>query len=564
MIETILAKVGALILTPIVFLSTFFVQPVQAPVVDNEALGVALPSGTALFETSLASPITGSASSLTLVANSIRGGGTLSGYQCFTIDEGSAQAEYVCGTVSGTSVTSLERGLSPADGITQTAALQFSHRRGASVKITDFPLIQRLRSQASGTGTYENVLTYAAGVTPTNSGDLADREYVLSVITGTSTISYDKHVIQGTAGETMATGSIVYLQSSDSRWYKADNDLSSTYIDQTLGIAQGPGTSGNSIPGGVLTYGLDSTQKALTPGGFVFLSATAGATSTATTSQVLGKAISATTMFFDQNLLDSYSNASATFAGTTTFTGLVKGVTRVTEYTASTTYTKPSGLKYIELEMWGAGGGGAAGGSDVSGGGGGAYVSYKIDASLIGSTASIVIGTGGAGGVSSAAGGAGSSTMFTLSASTLIAYGGAGGALQQNGSNGGGIVSHGTTTETSGTASSTPHIFKGYGASQNTVPTMTYWGGAPGGGCNGANACAAGGNSIYGGGGGGGARTNAAGAGGTSNNGGNGGAGVTTGTASNGSSPGGGGGAASSNGNGGAGANGKVRITEYF
>lgn len=563
MIETILAKLGALILTPVVFLSTFFAQPVETPVVYEEPLGVALPSGTALFETSLASPITTSALTMTLVANSIRGGGSLSGYQCFTIDEGSAQAEFVCGTVSGTSVTGLERGLSPADGITQDTDLQFSHRRGASVKITDFPLIQRLRSQASGSGTYEDVLSYAPGVTPSGSDEIADVGYVLSAISGTSTLAFDKLSPAGTAGETMGTGTIVYFKKSDQRWYKLDVDDFTNYVDTEVGCTAGAGTTANGISGGIILRGL-CPQVNLTAGANYFASSTAGATSTATTSQSIGVARSTTQLYFNPDLIDSTVYGTTTFVGTTTFNGIVTGIQRVTEYTSSSTYTKPSGLKYIELEMWGAGGGGAAGGGDVSGGGGGAYAKFRVEASLLGATSSIVIGTGGAGGVSSAAGGAGSSTMFTLSGSTLIAYGGAGGALTQNGSNGGGIVSHGTTTETGQTASATPHIYKGYGQTQNIVPTKTYWGGAPGGGCNGSSACAAGGDSIYGGAGGGGARTNANGSGGTSNFGGNGGAGVTSGTATAGSVPGGGGGAASGSGTAGAGANGKVRITEYF
>jgi len=121
----------------------------------------ALPQAPAVFETSLQSPITSSATSMTLTANSVRGGGTLSGYNCFTIDEGSAQAEYVCGTVSGTSVTGMSRGISPSTGTTTIAALQFSHRRGANVKVTDFPVIQILKAQNNGEETFPNLLTYA-------------------------------------------------------------------------------------------------------------------------------------------------------------------------------------------------------------------------------------------------------------------------------------------------------------------------------------------------------------------------------------------------------------------
>ena len=113
--------------------------------------GAALPQGAAVFETSLQSRISSTDTSLTLVANSVRGGSTLSGYQCFTVDEGRTDAEYICGQVSGTSVTSLERGIDPLTGTSTNSTLKFAHRVGANVKITDFPLIQRLRNMLGGT-----------------------------------------------------------------------------------------------------------------------------------------------------------------------------------------------------------------------------------------------------------------------------------------------------------------------------------------------------------------------------------------------------------------------------
>lgn len=120
-----------------------------------------LPGATAVFETSLQSAITSSATSMTLTANSVRGGGSISGYNCFTIDEGSAQAEFVCGTVSSTAVSSLTRGISPLTGTTTDTDLQFAHRRGANVKITDFPIVQILKAQNNGEDTFPNLLTYA-------------------------------------------------------------------------------------------------------------------------------------------------------------------------------------------------------------------------------------------------------------------------------------------------------------------------------------------------------------------------------------------------------------------
>ena len=135
--------------------------PGETIIREVPALGVALPQTVAVFETSLASPISSAATSLTLTANSVRGGTTLSGHNCFTIDEGSAQAEFVCGTVSGTAVSSLSRGIDPATGTSTAASLQFAHRRGANVKITDFPVITIMRNQLNGSDTIPNALKYA-------------------------------------------------------------------------------------------------------------------------------------------------------------------------------------------------------------------------------------------------------------------------------------------------------------------------------------------------------------------------------------------------------------------
>ena len=123
-----------------------------------QSVGIPLPQGAAVFETSLQSRISSTDTSMTLVSNSLRGGESLSGYNCFTLDEGRSDSEFVCGSVSGTSVTSLERGLSFANGTTSVTANKFAHRVGANVKITDFPLIQRQRNILNGEETVPNPL----------------------------------------------------------------------------------------------------------------------------------------------------------------------------------------------------------------------------------------------------------------------------------------------------------------------------------------------------------------------------------------------------------------------
>jgi hypothetical protein len=105
-----------------------------SPQPQDSNLGVALPSGVAVFETSLQNRISSTDTSMLLVSTSTRGGGSLSGYQCSTIDEGRSDAEYLCGTLtSAKTVTSLERGLDPLTGTTTNSSLKFAHRVGANV-----------------------------------------------------------------------------------------------------------------------------------------------------------------------------------------------------------------------------------------------------------------------------------------------------------------------------------------------------------------------------------------------------------------------------------------------
>ena len=144
--------------------------------------GVSLPQGPAVFETSLQSRISSTDTSMTLVANSVRGGSTLSGYQCFTIDEGRTDAEFVCGTISATSVTGLERRIDPLTATTSNSTLKFAHRVGANVKITDFPLIQRLRNLANAVEFFPTLLQYATTTTLCTVGSsnytICDKAYV--------------------------------------------------------------------------------------------------------------------------------------------------------------------------------------------------------------------------------------------------------------------------------------------------------------------------------------------------------------------------------------------------
>jgi hypothetical protein len=342
-----------------------------APVSDN--LGASLPSGTAVFETSLATGITNLSTSMVLTSTSIRGGGTLSGYECFTIDEGSAQAEYVCGTVATNTVSSLERGISPEDGVTSLPALTFSHRRGANVKITDFPLIQRLRAQNSGDGTFDAPIKYAASVS-------------------TTTLSSE--------GQNIA--SVAYANSLSFGAVAAANETTAGFTELATAQEAASSTSLGSTGARLSLSTSLSTSTAPASGHVVVMTGIDGNIDTGFISDTIGS-----------SSLTAYAASSSAY-----------------------TYTKPTGLKYIIVEGQAGGGGGGDGtSSGGGGGGGGGYFKRLIAASSLNATTSFRVGLGGTGAPNSTTvGTVGSSTIFGNFATST---GGDGGSTGGSGSNGG-------------------------------------------------------------------------------------------------------------------------------
>ncbi len=499
-----------------------------SPAIEAPAPGAALPQVAAVFETSLAAPITTSATTMTLVANAVRGGGSLSGYNCFTIDEGTAQAEFVCGTVSGTSVTDMTRGISPSNGTSSVASLQFAHRRGASVKITDFPVLQILKAQAAGEDTYDSPIKYGSSVS-------------------TSTLAQDiRNIVNKAYVDSVAFNGAGVIDATF-----AARGVSELATSGEVAASTATGTSGALvIPASLAT----STYNAATAANRVVVTGTGGT--------------------IDDDFLPRTIATSTTFTASTSFSQPPIGVPRVRIITSSTTYSKPAGLSYAYIRVYGGGGSGGSASSlnnEAGGGGGGGCVESWVASTSLAATETIVIGAGGAAVSGNSNGNAGATTTFgSLMAAPPGGGGGGGGSVGAGGGGGGGAFGTGGTGVTA-TAGAAGDLFASVGGTLATG-TNALRGAGGGGADNTAQRGQPGGTSMEcGGGGGGGAASGAAGPGGLSAGGGAGGAGsISTGSenASTGSVPAGGGGARYTGGGGsgssGAGGSGAVIILEYF
>ena len=165
-------------------------------------------------------------------------------------------------------------------------------------------------------------------------------------------------------------------------------------------------------------------------------------------------------------------------------------------FIADGTYTKPAGLVRAVTEVVGGGGGGGGAAADQAAGaaGAGGYATEILEASAIGATETVTVGTGGAGGAAGANNGANGNTSSFGALSS--ATGGSSGAA--NGGAGTGGVGSGGTINAKGGA--------GQGSDEGTGSNIqgggggsSRWGGGGRGGASGAGSV--GGN--YGGGGGG-------------------------------------------------------------
>lgn len=220
-----------------------------------------------------------------------------------TLEPGSRDREE---QISFTGVTQNSNGTATLTGIktvlflypyTETSGFSKSHPGGVIAVVTNTSgFYNKLPAKENN----ETITGYWAVPDPVSPTDIANRQWVLSVVNG-GAVSQNAVIVAGNAGETVSAGNLLYFDDTDNEWKKADADLSATVLLTMMGIAQGSGTNGNPITGGVLIHGVDTNQSGLTIGDPMYASNTAGAISSTpgTISRVIGFAKSTTSIYFD-------------------------------------------------------------------------------------------------------------------------------------------------------------------------------------------------------------------------------------------------------------------------
>ena len=328
-------------------------------------------SALADFRSSLASEITSSATSMTLESFT-SGSDSLTVGKTYGFKLGGR--EYVIGEAStGNTIINMTRGVSRGTGTSTVSAYQSRWGRGASVEMTDAPILIRTANILGGVQTIENVLKYDSTVATTTIDD--DNKNLVNYELLTYTAFNGAGVINASATQKGVVELATQIETASST------------ANGSAGILAIPASNATS------TYN----------------------SSTAPLRVVVTK----NNGKIDPNFIDL-----STFTGTN-----VIASTTIYATTTSGTWVKPSNLRYVIVELVG-GGGGAGGSTDAyfasGGGAGGGYAKKVIPASALGATETVTIGAGGSAGVGStnSAGGVGGTTSF---GSYVSATGGSGG-----------------------------------------------------------------------------------------------------------------------------------------
>jgi len=201
-------------------------------------------------------------------------------------------------------LTGVTRGLGFKWPYTADTALRQPHSGSTILRLSNsapfYTEFSILRNDEAVTG----LKTFATGSRPQLSVDadatdddqlITHGELTRAVLGG---VTVPKLTITAVAGETVAAGNLLYFKESDQRWWKVDADTFATASQVKIGFAQGAGTAGVGITGGVLIEGVDENQTGLTLGAKYYVSGTAGGITTTpgAISQFVGWANSATSI----------------------------------------------------------------------------------------------------------------------------------------------------------------------------------------------------------------------------------------------------------------------------
>jgi len=200
-----------------------------------------------------------------------------------TLEPGTSREEIISFTgITSTTLTGVTRGLDFASPYTTIAGNKKAHAGGTVFVLTNNPQVYQDFASVSNDEVVTGDWTFPAAkppklssyAAPVDDEDLSAKKFVVDTATGTTSIN--RITVAGNAGETVVAGEFVYQKLSDGEWYKTDASAASTCENVLLGIAQGVGTDGVAIAGGVLIRGTDSNQAGLTANTDYFLSDTAG------------------------------------------------------------------------------------------------------------------------------------------------------------------------------------------------------------------------------------------------------------------------------------------------
>lgn len=231
--------------------------------------------------------------------------------------------------ISSTSLTGVTRGLKFEADYTQDTALRKAHAAGSKMVFSNSPQLYDEMAAKDNDETITETWTYTdpniprmdAYSAPTDDEQLATKKYVDDIAAG-GTATIDRVVPSATAGEAVSAGQAVYFDETQNEWMLADASTAATSENVVLGVAQGSGTDGNSIAGGVLLLGRDSNQSGLVQGDRMYLTDTPGTIGNAagTVEVEIGHAISATQIDFvpryDKFITEDQQDALAGTSGT--------------------------------------------------------------------------------------------------------------------------------------------------------------------------------------------------------------------------------------------------------